>query len=162
MLIQLNAGAEVDIATGDELKNGLAGLEDKLDKRAPRPTYLSFTQQRLGSGVIVVGSPPSGRIWNIVNVTLVGNDDTTVVANARAAVYVDSQEGNLSLANCRIPGLIVPAFTTISKGTLWAHSEGAVVVNVTGAVAATDQVVATVSVLEWREADIEDHAPGRY
>ncbi len=162
MLIHLNAGAEVDIASGDELKSGLAALEEKLGKKPPRPTFLSFTQSRLGAGVIVVGSPPSGRIWNLVTLSLMGNDDTTVIANARAALYVDSQEGNLSLATCRIPGLAVPSFTSISKGTLWAHSEGSVILNVSGAVAATDQVVATISVMEWREGDVEDHAPGRY
>lgn len=161
MLAHLQLGAELDIASGKEVEEGFASLAAKLGKVPPRPTYLSFSASRLGAGVIVLGSPPSGRIWNVVTVTLVGNDDTTVVANARVAVYVDSQEGNLSLANCRIPGLAVPAFTAISKGTLWAHSNGAVMANVSGAVATTDQVVATISVLEWRESDIEDITPGR-
>lgn len=160
--MQLQLGAEVDIASGDELTSGLAGIEDKLGRKPPRPTWLSFTGSRLGAGVIVVGSPPVGRIWNVLTLTLVGNDDATVVANAAAALYVDSTEGNLSLANCRVPALVVPAFQAFSKGTLWAHSDGSLIVNVSGAVAATDQVVATVSVAEWREGDVEDHAAGRY
>ncbi len=162
MLMHLNLGAEVDIASGDELANGLKDLEEKLGHRGPRPVFLSFTGRRLGAGVIPLGSPPSGRMWNIVTWTLVGNNDATAIANAVAALYVDSQEDNLSLGGCRIPGFAVPAFTTISKGTLWAHSEGSVLVNVTGNVAATDQVVSTISVLEWREGDVEDNAPGRY
>jgi|SRR5215210_3959607 len=162
MLMHLNLGAEVDIASGDELASGLAGLEDKLGKRPPRPIYLSFTASRLGPGVIVLGSPPVSRIWNILTYTLIGNDDATVIANAKAAMYVDSQEGNLTLGNCRVPNLAVPSFDTFSNGTLWAHSDGSVLVNISGAVAVTDQVVATISVAEWREGDIEDHAAGRY
>lgn len=161
MLMHLNLGAEVDIASGDELKNGLAGLEEKLGKTPPRPTYLSFTNSRFGAGLITLGSPPVGRIWNILTWTLVGDDDSTTVANAAVALYVDSDEGNLTLGNCRIPGLAVPSFTAISKGTLWAHSDGSVVARVSGAVAVTDQVVATISVQEWRLADVEDRAPGR-
>lgn len=162
MLTHLQIGAEIDIASGDELTNGLKDLEDKLGRRVARPTYLSFTQRRLGAGVLVLGSPPAGRMWNIVTWTLAGNDDATVIANALAALYVDSQEDNLSLANCRIPGVVVPSFTTITKGTLWAHSEGSVVVNISGAVGATDQIVSTISVQEWRIEDVEDRTPGRY
>lgn len=161
MLAHLQLGAELDIASGKEVEEGFAGLAAKLGKVPPRPTYLSFSGSRFGAGAFVIGSPPSGRIWNVLTVTLTGNDDTTVVANARVAVYVDSQEGNLSLANCRVPGLVVPSFLSISKGTLWAHSNGSVMANVSGAVAATDQVVATISVLEWRESDVEDVSPGR-
>jgi hypothetical protein len=161
-LVHLNLGAEIDIASGDELASGLAGIEDKLGRKPPRPTWLSFTGSRKGAGPITIGSAPVGRIWNVLTLTLVGNDDTTVVANARAALYVDSTEDQLTLANCRVPGLIVPSFQTFSKGTLWAHSDGALVLNVSGAVAATDQVVVSVSVAEWREGDIQDQSAGRY
>lgn len=162
MLVHLNLGAEVDVASGDELREGLAGLESKLGKTPPRPTYLSFSGAKFGASNIIVGSPPVGRIWNILSLTLVGNDDTTTIANARCAMYVDSQEQSLALNNCRVPGLTVPSYVTFSKGTLWAHADGSVIVNVTGAVAATDQVVATITVAEWREGDIEDHAAGRF
>lgn len=162
MLMHLNLGAEVDIASGSELQNGLDGLEQRLGKRPPKPIYLSFTNARFGAGPIVLGSPPVSRVWNILTVTLVGNDDATVVANAVGALYVDSTENNLTLGNCRVPGLVVPSYDTFSNGTLWAHSDGSVIVNVSGAVAATDQVVATISVAEWREGEMEDHAAGRY
>lgn len=161
-LVHLQLGAEVDIASGSELQDGLAGLEDKLGKKPPRPTWLSFTGARFGPGAITLGSAPVGRIWNVLTLTLVGNDDTTVIANARAAMYVDSTENQLTLGNCRVPGLIVPSFQTFSKGTLWAHSDGAIVVNVSGNVALTDQVVANISVAEWREGDIQDHSAGRF
>lgn len=162
MLVHLDFGAEVDIASGDELRDGLSGLESKLGKTPPRPTYLSFTGARFGAGQIVIGSPPVGRIWNLLSLTLTGNDDATTVANAKVALYVDSQEQNVSLNNCRVPNLTVPSYATFSKGTVWAHSDGAVIANVSGTVAATDQVVATICVAEWREGDIEDHAAGRF
>lgn len=162
MLVHLNLGAEVDVASGEELQSGLSSLEQKLNKTPPRPIYLTFSGARLGAGNIVLGSPPVGRIWNILTYTLVGNDDATVVANATVALYVDSQENSLALNNCRVPGLAVPSFDTFSKGTFWAHSDGSVIANVTGAVAATDQVVASITVAEWRLGDIEDHAAGRY
>lgn len=160
MLTHLQLGAELDIATGKEVEAGFDAMAKALGKTPPRPTYLSFTSARFGAGAIVVGAPPQGRIWNIVTFTLVGNDDVTTIVNAKAALYVDSEEGSLSLGNCRIPAQVVPSFQTVSKGTLWAHDNGSVVVNVSGAVAATDQIVATISVMEWRDSDVEDRAPG--
>ena len=162
MLVSLDFGAQVDIASGDELNAGLAGLEEKLGKKPPRPIFLTFSGQRLGAGAIILGSPPSGRIWNVLTWTLLGVDDSTTVANASATLYVNSQEANLSLVNARIPGLAVPNFVSISKGTLWAHADGSVIVNVAGAVAATDQVVSSITVAEWRDGDVVDHAAGRY
>ncbi len=155
-LVKLAVGAEVDLATGGELSDGLNGIKGMLEKSHARPLFMPFTASRLGAGVLTVGRPPAGRIWNILSLTLVGNDDFTTLANTTAALYVDADPGALSLAQCRIPVQAIPSFQTISDETVWAHSSGDVCLNVRGALAATDQVVATITVAEWRDCDVTD------
>lgn len=158
-VVKFAIGTELDIATGDELSSGLGSIRDILDRRAPKPLFLSFSGSISSPGVINLGRPPSGRIWNILSYTLVGSDDKTVVAATTAALYVDSDPSSLGLALCRIPGQIVPSFQVISDETLWAHSSGAVCINVVGN--GTSQVLATITVAEWREMDVIDGFAGR-
>jgi hypothetical protein len=155
-VVKLAVGAELDLATGAELSDGLNGIKGMLDKGYARPLFLPFTAQRLGAGVLPVGRPPAGRIWNILSLTLVGNDDFTTLAGTTGALYIDADPGSLSLAQCRIPNQSIPSFQTFSDETVWAHSMGDVCINVRGALLATDQVIATITVAEWRESDVVD------
>lgn len=155
-MVELKVGAQIDIATGDELNSGLDSIRGMLDKGHARPLFLPFTNSRLGAGVIPIGRPPAGRLWNILSLTLVGNDDFTTLASTTAALYIDADPNSLSLGQCRIPAQAIPSFQTISDETMWAHSSGDVCVNVRGSLLATDQVVATITVAEWRQCDVTD------
>jgi len=160
VLIKLGLDAEVDIATRDEMNTG---LDDALKKnRAPRPMLISVigssTQLNTnagaggGNGVVTFGHPPAGKIWNILSVTLMGDDDTTTVAG-KGALYVDSETQALGLANLRMPGLTIPSFTFITRQTLWAHSSGDVCLNLTG-VGGTARVNGVLGIAEYHETDI--------
>lgn len=148
-LVKFDLGAEFDVATGDDV----ASLAKKMeDKREPLPLFFPVTGTINGNGSLIVGRPPLGKLWNLLSITLLGLDDFTTVAG-QGALYVDSEPGALSLAQCRLPKLAIPSGQPITRNTLWAHSTGNVIVNVTGTTA-LPQVVATVTVAEWAHGDV--------
>jgi hypothetical protein len=160
VLIKLGADVEVDIATGDEMaehvRKGIKGSSAKgrafplVGSNANLEATVSGSP---GDGVIRLGRPPNGQVWNIVSVMVLGIDDHTSGA-AKCALYTDSDPANLNLSSCEIPGITVPYFNAISKQTIWAHSSGQVCLNVTGSGGA--QVVAKVGVVEYRWDEIFD------
>ena len=160
-LARIQLGAEVDIASRDELDSGLDGLYDRLTSRkAPRPFY----SERVASGlmpssgglVLDLGRPPVSRVWNVTAITTYGSDDASTVANAKAALYF-GDISNLGLSQLVIPALTVPTFLSITKGVLWVHSSASLLVNATGASAGA-QIGVNVRILEWREEDITDRS----
>lgn len=160
MLIKLGADVEVDIATGGEMaehvRNGMAKATPKgrafpiVGSNANLESPLSGSP---GDGVIRLGRPPNGQVWNIVSVMVLGADDHTASA-AKCALYVDSDPANLNIGSCEIPGITVPFFQAISKMTLWAHSSGQVCLNVSAS--GNTQVVCKVNVVEYRWEEIFD------
>jgi len=160
VLIKLGADVEIDIATGDEVKKAVKdGITGSSARGRAFPLVGSNATLEVavsgspGDGVIRLGRPPNGQVWNIVSVTVLGIDDHTSGA-AKCALYVDSDPANLNLASCVIPGITVPYFNAISKQTVWAHSSGQVCLNVTGSGGA--QVVCAVGVVEYRWEEIFD------
>lgn len=153
MLISLGADLEVDIATGGELKDGLDGVKKSVERSKPG-AYLALagTIPAAVSGVIRIGRPPEGRIWNILSLTITGNDDHTAVTGT-SALYVDSDEANLSLPQLCVPNITVPYFQSFTKEAVWAHSTGYVCVNYQGAGVGV-QLVAVLRVAEYREGDV--------
>lgn len=153
MGIELDATASIGVAIGSKLDD----IHKALNKEEPRPLFIPRSGSNAasggGPGVIVIGRPPAGRLWNILTVTLTGVDDHTVLANAVGVLYVDADPQNLSLSTARITGMVVPDWRSITKGTIWAHSTGEVCLNVTGN-AGGSLVNATVSVAEWKESEV--------
>lgn len=152
MAVEFDLNVGVSAAIGK-----LDAIHDVLRKEPPQPLQLAFSGSNSvleGAGVIRIGRPPSGRIWNITSVTVTGADDHTTVANVSVGLYVDSDGANLGLGQARLVALAVPSHQFISKGTLWAHSMGDVCANVQGTGASTQQVNVTIGVAEWRECDV--------
>jgi hypothetical protein len=158
VLINLGLNAEVDIATRDEQK---ADFDSLLKKSNRLPLMLPLVASNVGefssggNGIIDLGSPPTGKIWNILSFALFGSDDHTAVTGT-AALYVDSTPTAqaLALANLRVPNLAIPNSQFISKQTLWAHSSGNVVFNLAGLSSNTTAVNATMTVAEYHDGDI--------
>lgn len=160
MILKLGADVEIDLLTGDEVAGK---LKDAVTGSSARGRALTLagsnsvlelpTPALPGDGVIRLGQPPAGSVWNVVTVTLLGADDHTVSA-AKAALYVDADPANLNIASCLIPNITVPSFQAISKQTLWAHSSGRLCVNVSGS--GGTQVVCTVGVVEYSWEEIFD------
>lgn len=148
MGVSLEASFDIGVAIGDKLDS----IDKALSREHPRPIFLPFVKGRTGPGVVSMGRPPTGRIWNILSLTLLGSDDHTTVAGT-VGFYVDTDPDQLSVIGCVIPNLAIPSVTFISSKTLWAHSTGEVVANFLG-MPATQEVVARISVAEWREKDM--------
>lgn len=150
--MELDVGAQLELSFGNALKEH----QDIFRHKIPKPVFLPLTgsnsAQGGGNGVILIGTPNTGKVWNVLTVTTVGTDDSTTVAG-KVALYVDSDPANLGLGSCRIPGLAIPSFVSISNKTLWAHGNGSLCANVTG-VAGGTQVVVNVTVAEWDESAI--------
>lgn len=152
MLTKFKLDAEIDIATSGELAQAIDSTREPQPLRFPKVGSNSASNG--GNTIIDLGAPPTGKIWNILTVTLCGSDDHTAVTGS-ASLYVDSEvnQGNLGLANLRMPALAIPSFTSISNRTMWAHGNGNVVVNVTGT-SGNPIVNCILGIAEYWEVDV--------
>lgn len=159
-LMRLAGGLELDLASGAELQDGLSGLESRLmGAQTPRPLFYTFPGQASGTGglaTISIGAPPAGRIWNILSVTIVGNDDHSTIASPAGfmAMYF-GDPFNPSLGALAAVKLPLPGTTFFSAQALWCPSGQQVFLVSDKALNAPDQMVAVVSLAEWRSGDIE-------
>lgn len=156
-LIKLGVGAEVDIATGDELRESTGSILGAIQAdNEPRPIYMSRSNVDIGDGVnglIDLGAPPVGSLWQLRLITLFGNDDHTVVAGLTAALYCGNPT-NLSLSQLVLTGLPIPSSTFIPDTCVWCHPQANVVIATSAAVSAGQQVGATIVIEEWRQRDV--------
>jgi len=148
--LELDLGGRLEIAVGKQTDE----LKDALTPRKP------IINSAVGSGImpasgelfIDLGSPASGRMWEVTALTLFGVDDNTAVANAKAALYFGDPVIP-SISSLRVPALAVPSFTAIGTETLWCEAQANVVLGVTGA-AAGSQISGVVQYRDWAECDI--------
>jgi hypothetical protein len=157
VLIKLQAGAEVDLATGEELENVSSRLLGAIDRNTePRPIYLSRSNTLIGSGVagvVDLGRPPVGSIWQLRYITLFGNDDHTVVGGMTCALYCGDPVAP-SLAQLKLTGLAVPSATFIPDTCIWCHPTDNVFVATSTTVTAGQQIGATIGIEEWLQKDV--------
>jgi hypothetical protein len=148
-------GAKFDFVTTGELDDRFDALRKDLKHKPEKPFYNSG----IAAGLIPVGnaplmldcgSPNTGRIWNVTGLTLLGADDSTVLANAKAALYFGDTD-TPSISTCKVPGQAIPSFSTFSDKVLWCHSTANAVVVVTGTATALSQVIAMVHYTDYPE-----------
>jgi hypothetical protein len=156
-LMSINLGAELDIATGQELAETSADLKSEMRKGwSAKPIYDSRASAAMSPGVaewfMDLGSPDVGRIWNVLGVTIFGSDDSTAVGAAKVSLYFGDSD-TPSITGLRVPNMACPSFQSFSDKVLWCHSTANVVIGVTG-VAAAQQIGALVHIANWRESDI--------
>lgn len=154
-VVKIAAGAEIDIATGDELKQGVGKILGAMPSD-PRPIYSFRTDTEIGTGstmVIDLGSPPVGSIWQLRYVTLFGNDDNTTVAGVTMGLYCGNPT-QLSLAQLKIPGLAVCSFTVIPDTCIWCHPNENLVLRSSGVVNLGQQIGGIIGVEEWLQRDV--------
>lgn len=85
MLTTFSLGAEIDVATGDELSGAKGAILSSLsDSKEPRPLRLTMAGAAYGVSpqVIDLGRPPRGRIWGVIACTLVGADSFTALTGS--------------------------------------------------------------------------------
>lgn len=160
MEVRFALGAVADLASSDELKSSIDGLQGHMDNRfreltkehAIRRTIQGSDVLTLSSGQTQVtefnpGRPALGRVWSITRLTLLGADDHSSVANLSAALYI-GDPANPHLGTCIIPNLSVTSFQTFNKENLWVHDTESLFINWTASGVLTGQQVvisATVS-----------------
>lgn len=157
MLVNLSLGGEVDIATGKELAETAAGLKSEMRKGwSSKPIYdtraAAANMPAAGEMFLDLGSPQTGRTWNVLGITTFGPDDNTVVANAKVALYCGDPD-TPAIVGLKVPGLAVPTFQSFSDKVVWCHDNTNVVAGVTGAAAGT-QVGVLVHIADYRTEDI--------
>lgn len=165
-LMRIQLGAEADIATSGELKDGLDGLASKLTpKRDPRPIRKPLANfQTMPANLIKgqtftldLGTPGAGRIWKLTRVTVVGLDDNTAIANCVAAVYIgDISNAPALLTQLAIHGQGVPYTQGVNDKFAEVHDRENLFVQFTATGAVTAQMVGAVAnVLEFPDCVID-------
>lgn len=158
-MVMLSVGAEVDLATGDELKE-LGGK--LLGKREPRPLFKDLAASIAGTGavpVIVLGRPPVGRVWKITSVTVVGNDDHGSIPSLLGfvAMYF-GDAANPNLAQVKIVKIALPSTVYVAGKPFLCHATQEVFFIGDKTLSAPDNVTITASIEEWRSGDVMDNS----
>lgn len=120
-------GLMVDIASGAEVRDGTDRLVDAITGTAEKkPIYQTRFAAAVTPGagatttILRLGRPPTGRVWNLVYLTLTGADDRTAVAGALAASYVGNPDAP-SLHGLIDPGRAVPTSQNYGPEEIWIH-----------------------------------------
>jgi hypothetical protein len=155
-------GGVLDIVSKGELDEGVDRMLDFMGKQeTPKPMFNTITHSQPitnpFTGIIDVGSPPTGRAWNVLGFSICGNDDNTVSSAGVVGFYIGAVTagGQPSLAQLRVPRLTLPASQSFTKGTHWCGAQDNLMFNCV-ALATPTQFVANVFVAEWRECDVFD------
>ncbi len=155
-IVKIAAGAELDLATGDELKGATNSILSALPGDEPRPIYLTRVDTTVSTGGVVqldLGAPPVGSIWQIRFVTMFGNDESTVVGGITGALFC-GDPANLSFAQLRVPGMAIPSLTFIPDTCMWCHPNEDLVIKTSAVVTSGQQIGAVVGIEEWRQRDV--------
>lgn len=130
--MKLELGAELDIATGQDVRSlteQIAGLGRILGRRDPRPLYPTMVHTETQNStvnplVVSVGGPQSGRVWDIRQLIVTGADD-------RTGTFTATQAGTAgNAATLTLPVGAAVASITVSSASASAPVTG--VVTVTG------------------------------
>lgn len=156
-VFKIEAGAEIDIATGDELDNMGESIVDRLSGRKEEPRYFSRINQGQSATSATVpfqlglGSPTVGHKWDILGLTTAGLDDATVIAGG-VSLYIGDR-ANMSLLSLKVPATVIPSYRGIGRYRIWANQSEEVFVNVAGVPNSTI-VTAIIQIAEWRVEDV--------
>lgn len=157
-LIKIQAGAEVDLATGGELADMGDSILDELRGGKPELprhfTRISGTSSATSATIpfqITIGGPPTGHTWDILLFTTCGADDHTVVAG-NVAFYVGNA-GAPSLLDLRVPAMLIPDSDKIGSRRLFVPSGQSIYAMVSG-VPNNTVVNAFATIAEYRTVDV--------
>lgn len=161
MIVGVQMGAEVELATKGDVIDGFDGVADRvigaLPKRKRKPLLRRIPSSgavpTVGVLVLPFGNVPAGYTYEYTHCVVVGADASTVLAGASAALYI----GNTSifgLGNIVQPGIAVPGFWNFGGGVIYGHFGDEIFVVVSGAAAGAN-VSAVLTVLQHAEDTVE-------
>lgn len=162
MEISLDLGAKIDVVSSGELDEfGERLRKDIFSQRRPRPLYnyaiAAGPLDANGRLSLDLGSPATGRIWNVTGYMICGADDNTAVANVKCALYFGDPD-LVGLMGLVLPGVAVPASGAWGEKVYWCHSTENVIASVSGTGAAGTQITAKVFYADWPEAAVSGHS----
>jgi len=162
MEFKLDLGATVDVATKGEMAECFDDFKrDIFSQRRPRPLFshsvAAGALDATGTLSVDLGSPATGRIWNITGYTIFGADDNTVVANAKAALYFGDPD-RVGIMGLILPGVAIPSMAAWGENVFWCHSQENVVGVVSGTGAVGTQVGFKVYYADWPESAVSGHS----
>lgn len=148
-------GAEVDIATGDELNGAKREILNGIKGGRPKPIYTVRNASAIGSGSVItldLGSPPNGSLWELDLISTFGNDAFTNVPSLTGAVFAGDNTGNIGLSQLVLPGLTFPGSYNFRHVVILSNANLLLVTS--GAVSLGQQLGAVARVREWLVPDI--------
>ena len=158
--LRIALGAEADICTTDEMRDGMRGLGKEIvkglstQKPIMRPLSQSITigsMNQFDARILTVGSPAAGRTWAITRITVLGNGDTSTLTNVFGALYIGDDQ-NAALTQCVQNGIQIPFTTVENERAFVVHSREQFFVNIFASAAASN-VAVTVNALAWEYPD---------
>lgn len=157
-LVKLDIGAEVDIATGDELKGLGKDVFKHLNSR-PKPLYNSTAMSIVGDGapmVVDFGSPGAGSLWELMSIVTFGSDAWNSIPNLSAAVFLGTLSTDalsMPLGQLLLPGLSFPGLEEFPKGVM-IHGGTNVVLAPSAAPLSGQQLGGVIRYRVWDVADV--------
>jgi len=161
--VHIGAGAVIDLATADDLAKDRKTLLDAIaGGKEAQP--LRFTQmgQRLGqsSEPIDLGSPPIGRMWFLVAITVTGKDPWESLGGGALCALCVGDYTAFHLGHVRIPAITIPQCRATASDGIWVYPNESVYM-LTFSLGATQQISVNLQVEEWRQSDICMSNPGQ-
>jgi hypothetical protein len=158
-VVLLKVGAEVDIASGDELNKWGQKI---LGNKDPLPLYKDLAVSVSGTGAIptaVLGRPPVGRVWKVSAVTLVGNNDHgSIPSNLGFVAMYFGDAANPNLGQVKYVKIALPSTVFMAGPFMLCHSSQEVFFVGDNTLATPDSITITACIEEWRTADIMDNS----
>lgn len=115
-LVRFALNAEADLASGDEVaqvRADVAECKDSILRRFPSvhratrkriPTSVQIqAPPKVGTWVLDFGSPPSGKVWMLVEVIVMADDDNLAPAGAKASLWIGNPGANNNNAVTGLP-----------------------------------------------------------
>lgn len=158
-MVLLKVAGEVDLATKDELRD--MGQSLLTGNRPPKPLYKDLAQSVAGTGsvpVIVMGGPPTGWVWRVTSVTVIGNNDHGSISSPLGFVamyFGDAANPNLAQVKkvkLVLPGTDEPGNAYVCQAPQQVFFLGDAALN------AGDNCTITMCIEEWRARDLMDNS----
>lgn len=161
MEISLDLGAKFDLVSKGELDDAFRDFKkDIFSQRRGQPLFMDSVASGLigadGTLTLDLGSPATGRIWNVTGYTAFGSDDGTTVANAKVAMYFGDPDlvGLMGLVRTAAN---IPSSAGFGENIYWCHSTQNVIAQVSGTGTPGAQVGFRIFYADWPEAAIAAH-----
>lgn len=151
-MVDIDVEFVAKLATKDDLRKATRRPQPPL--RIRRVASVTSTTGAAVPNIMSLGNPSAGRVWNVMSLAVVGNDDHTAVAGSTVALYAGDPTSP-SLGQLIMPataGTVLPFFEDIGTNVIWIESMAELFVIVNGA-GVGQNLTAVTFCLDYRQSD---------